>query len=48
MKEITEEQNVEIGNVITKAEAFVKENQKKIILLPRRAALTSWVTISML
>lgn len=33
MKEITEEQNVEIGNVITKAEAFVKENQKKIIIV---------------
>ena len=33
MKEITEEQNFEIGNVITKAEAFVKENQKKIIMI---------------
>ena len=33
MKENTEEKNVEIGNVITKTEVFVKENQKKIIIV---------------
>ena len=33
MKENTEEKNVEIANVITKTELFVKENQKKIIIV---------------
>ena len=33
MKENTEGQNVEIENVIGKAEAFVQQNQKKIIVV---------------